>query len=91
NLFIVQFDLNQLTGAIPTEAGLLENLGITSVSCVLVHLHHVLIADIQTFHSLPGYFTATGNNFSAPIPTELCGVPSEALVADFVAFLPAGE
>lgn len=83
DLFIAQFDLNQLVGAIPSETGSLQNLGTSHV--IRISFRHSTRTCNPHTPCIPvsiGYFTATGNKFSSPVPAELCGVPSEALIAN---------
>ena len=86
NLFIVQLDNNYLRGNIPTETGLLTNLGTCVLHVLLFCCHTCVISFFAVtliYHFLyKGYFTATGNQFTGQIPDNLCGLPTEALVAN---------
>ena len=79
SLISLDLDSNMLSGTISTKIGQLTNLFIVQFD--LNQLTGRIPTETGLLTNL-GYFTATGNSFSGLIPNELCGTPSEALVAD---------
>jgi hypothetical protein len=79
SLMALDLDTNQLNGTISTKIGQLVNLAIVQYD--LNQLTGTIPTEAGLLQNL-GYFTATGNNFTGSVPAELCGVPSDQLIAN---------